>query len=121
MDNHYDDVKEFFERSRDNDKFIELQKQINEKMSKRDQECFYNLLWRFDSHNRTAFVCNLWNTVCRNLTDSWMVFNSESEEVYDVSVELIDLIDGWLCECTVNTEYHEIRRITWNLHWIKED
>ena len=121
MDNHYDDVKEFFERSRDNDKFIELQKQVNEKMSKRDQECFYNLLWRFDGNNRTAFVCNLWNTVCRNLTDSWMVFNSESEEVYDVSVELIDLIDGWLCECVVSTEYHEIRKITWTLHWIKED
>lgn len=121
MDNHYDDLKEFFGQNRDIDKFIELQKQINEKMSEYAQACFYNLLWRFDKDNKIAFVCNLWNVVCRNLNDSWMVFNSESQEVYDVSVELIDLIDGWLCECIVDTEYRELRKITWKLHWIKED
>ena len=38
MDNHYDDVKEFFERSRDNDKFIELQKQKNPPLYHAKQE-----------------------------------------------------------------------------------
>lgn len=79
---------------------------VLEKMGKYLSECFFELLLKFNYDNQRYFINHLGCTIRNDdsANSLWIVYNYEDQLQYDISVEILDLIEGFICTVEIDEE-----------------
>ena len=79
---------------------------VLEKMGKYLSERFFELLLKFNYDNQRYFINHLGCTLRGDDPSQavWLIYNYEEEVQYNISTEILDLIEGFLCTVEVDVD-----------------
>ncbi len=78
---------------------------ILNKMKKDFSERFFELLLMFEADNQRYFINHLGCTLRNDSTQSlWIIYDYEDDSQYEVSLEILDLIEGFICTVEIDEE-----------------